>query len=122
MAEVITPTAAEGDIIIEQGATFDVVLTWKDGRKDLIDLTGWTAKLQVRDYPGSGDVLLEMNTENGTVILGGTAGTIRLTLDMTATAALVFDDGKYQLELYPPEGQAERLLKGRFIVDKEIVR
>lgn len=121
MAKVITPTAAEGDIIVEQGATFDIVLTWKDAKRDLIDLTGWTAKLQVRDYPGSGDVLLEMSTENGQIVLGGVAGTIRLVLSMTETAALSFNDGKYQLELYPPASQAERLLKGRFIIDKEVV-
>lgn len=121
MADVITPTAAEGDIIVEQGATFDVPMTWQDAEGDLIDLTGWTAKLQVRDYPGSGDVLLDMNTENGQIVLGGAEGTIRLLLSMAETAALTFDNGKYQLELYTPSSQTERLLKGRFIVDKEVV-
>lgn len=121
MADVITPTAAEGDIIVEQGATFDLLLTWMDKSGDLIDLTDYTARLQVRDFPGAGQVLLEMTTENGMIQLGGSAGTIRLFMDMDETAALSFDSGKYQLELYPPTTGTERLLKGRYIIDKEIV-
>ncbi len=121
MPEVISPTAAEADIIVEQGASFDVTMTWTDEVGDLVPIELWTATLQVRQYPGDGSLLHEMTTGNGMIILGGVEGTVRLVMTMAQTTALDFADGKYQLELYPPSLEAKRLLKGRFIVDSEIV-
>lgn len=120
MADVINQTAAEGDIIVEQGATFDIELEWIDENKNLIDMTGWTAALQVRAFPKSTELLFEMTTENGRIDLSA-PGRIRLFIDKDTTAAMTFSDGKYNLELYPPSSTTIRLLKGRFIVDSEVV-
>ena len=99
MAETITSTAAEGDIIIEQGATFDIQLTWEDDKGDLINLTGYDAALQVRDPKNPVVVLLDMNVQNARIILGNEAGTIRLRLTATETSAITFSDARYQFEV-----------------------
>lgn len=120
MADVINQTAAEGDIVVEQGATFDIQMDWIDENKNLIDMTGWTAALQVRAFAKATTLLFEMTTENGRIDLSQ-HGVIRLFIHKDDTAALGFTEGKYNLELYPPSASSIRLLKGRFIVDQEVV-
>jgi len=95
---------------IPKGATFDVTLTWKNADRTPKNLTGYTAKLQVRESIGS-TLLLEMSTSNGKIILGGAAGTIQLLLSAAETAALTWDEGIYDLFITGPSG-TRKLLKG----------
>ena len=37
------------DITIEQGATFQMNLTWKDSTGSPVNITGYTARMQVRE-------------------------------------------------------------------------
>lgn len=53
----------------------------------VVDVTGWDARLKARDSY-TGDVAISMGTADGTIVLGGTAGNVTLTLSATATAAL----------------------------------
>ena len=67
--------AGKYDITIEQGAGFEVPLSYRaDG--DLVDLTGSRARLQMREKVGSSVVLFELTTENDGITLGGVDGTI----------------------------------------------
>lgn len=112
------------NLVIEAGATFSLPLRWIDEDKNYIDLTGYKAILQVRDYAKSNQVLLEMTTENGMIVLGKTPetkGRIFLKLDRNKTAELDFESGKYQLELEQGDSVI-RLLKGKFTVDSSYIR
>ena len=124
MTERVESTAASLDLIVEEGSTFSLPLTWMNEEEDLIQLTGYKAVLQVREFANAKNVLLEMSSDNGRIILGEdgteTEGQILLKLTRDETADLGFDQGKYQLELEQGD-ETIRLLRGRFIVDKEIV-
>jgi hypothetical protein len=61
-----------------KGSTFSYVFTWRDENNQLVNLTGYTGLLQVWDKPGVGVPAIEFNTADGTMILGGSAGTMRL--------------------------------------------
>ena len=115
-------SAGTYDFQIEQGATLTKQFVWKDGSGNLINLTGYTAKMQVRRNPASDEVLLEASTTNGRIALGGSAGTITLTLSATVTAAITWSRGKYDLELTARNGVVTRLLEGEITVSKEITR
>lgn len=115
--------AGRYELHIEQGATFGRTLTWRsDGA--LVDLTGWTARMQVRDPANDdGTPLLELTTEDGRIILGGAAGTIRLLLSAAETDALDWSAGLYDLELVEPlTGVVTRLLSGWVKVSAQITR
>jgi hypothetical protein len=43
-----------------------------------INLTGYTARMQVRSTLESAEALIELTTANGRIALGGSAGTITL--------------------------------------------
>ena len=83
------------DLIIEQGASWSELLTWKTGDLQVpVDLTGFTAKLQIRPDSFSPLVLAEI-----VPTLGGQAGTISYGLTAAETAALSFDSALYDLTL-----------------------
>lgn len=105
----------------DQGATFQRLLTIRDGNDDLFDLTGFTARMQVRPEVLSDEVLVELTTENGRITLGGANGTILLSLSPQVTAT-IDTDGFYDLEIVSSGGNVYRLLRGAFVLDPEVTR
>ena len=111
------------DFTIHQGTTFRQPLVWKTGSSlTPVDLTGATARLQVRSKVASEDVLLSLSTEDTGIVLGGSAGTIDLFLSDTDTSALTWEYGVYDLEIVRASGDVVRLLQGVFTVSKEVTR
>lgn len=108
---------------IDQGATFDKTVTWKTGDPATpVNLTGCIARSHFRSALESPDILMELTTANNRIQLGGTAGTIRLRIEATDTAAITWDSAVYDLEIEFPDGTVERKLKGTVTVSKEITR
>lgn len=109
------------NITCEQGATFERVFTFynQDGTTPF-DLTGYSARMQIRRDIDATTTLLDLTTENGRIALGGAEGTITLTLTPGETAALT-DDGVYDLEISTAEA-VYRVLKGAFRLDPEVTR
>ena len=107
-------------LTIYQGATFDLRMTWAAAGVP-VDLTGRTARMQVRASVDSPDVLLSLTTANGGIVLGGTAGTIDLLVSANDTAALSFTSGVFDLEMVSG-GYVERLAYGQVIVVPEVTR
>lgn len=113
-------------LTIQQGATFQHVLTWKTGPIPTpVDLTGWTARMQIRDNVSAVAVLLELTTENGRIALGGVAGTITLNVNAADTAAIQWTKGVFDLELVNPAltpVYVKNLVQGTVQVRKEVTR
>lgn len=113
--------AGNYDIICDQGSTFSRVITWKNSNGTAIDLTNYTARMQVRaNYPST-TVVLELTTANGGITLGGVLGTITLAASATATAAIAADDYVYDLELITGS-TVTRVVQGSFQVTPEVSR
>jgi hypothetical protein len=114
--------AGEYDLEFLQGETYTKQFIWKDSAGTAVNLTGYTARMQVRQSKASDTVLLELTTENGRITLGGAAGTIDLNLTATTTAAITWRRGLYDLELVASNGVVTRLLEGEVTVSKEVTR
>lgn len=108
------------DFAIEQGATFNLVLTWRVNNV-LVNLTGYTARLQARVDVEDTETVLSLTTGAG-ITLGGAAGTI--TLDQTATQTALLPAGTYiyDLELAAGGGTVTRLVQGELIISAEVTR
>lgn len=110
-------------LTVYQGASFAKTLTWKVGKPPQpVDLTGCSARMQVRPQVASPDVLLELTTGNGRILLGGPSGTVHLQLDPAETAALSFVAAVYDLEIVHPGGQVRRLASGQVKLNPEVTR
>lgn len=78
-----------------------------------VDLTGYTASLQIRAFPLSTTILYDASAD---IVLGGTTGTITLTIDATDTAGFTWFNGVYDLILTNSGGFVTRLLRGKVTV------
>jgi hypothetical protein len=109
------------DLDIEQGATFLRSFYWKtDGA--IVNLTGYSAKLQMRETAASEDVLFEASTANGKLEIDGDDGQIDLTITAAETEAFEWRTAKYDLELTSPSGTLTRLLRGNVQVSQEVTK
>lgn len=116
--------AATVDLDIEQGTDFRMVLhlTSKPPDPQPLDLTGYTARSQMRLNYGHDTVLYERTTENSGLTIDGPAGTITLAIPGEDSAAWVWRAAVYDLELVDPSGRPKRLFKGAVHVDPEVTR
>ena len=104
------------NLVCEQGATFTFSFTVKTG-DTVWNLTGYDATLTVRPFIGSTDTTVLATNANGKIALGGTAGTVVVTLDAATTAELV--PGRYVYDFVFDAGTVvTRLLEGKFVVSQ----
>lgn len=105
------------NIICEQNATFQMFFPWKNEQTGIpYDLTGYTALMQVRTAKCDGATLIiEFSTANGSIVLGGVAGTVQVNATPTQTAALVAGQYLYDLLLITGSNKY-RVLQGTFTV------
>jgi len=114
--------AAEYNFEIEQGATLVLPFVWQSSDGTPVDLSGYTARMQVRRTVSSPDVLLEATTANNRLQISALAGQVSLVLPASVTEAIDWTRGRYDLELESPDGVVTRLLFGEVTVSKEVTR
>jgi hypothetical protein len=109
-------------LCINQYATFEKVFIWTAGMcgcgtagasSGPVDLTGYTAALQIRPFELSTTILFDASSD---IVLGGTAGTISLSIPATDTATFTWWVGVYDLLMTDSSGIATRLLQGSVTV------
>lgn len=111
------------DIKIYQGQAFKLHLVWKDGAEVPIDVTGYTARMQIRRSVRSSEVLFELSSAAGEgITLGTVNGVIDLRISAEDSSAFTFRSGVYDLELTPPDGEVVRLIQGGVTVSPEVTR
>lgn len=108
------------DITIEQGATFQMNLTWKDSTGTPVNLTGYSARMQVRTTYEAEDTLVSLVSPTD-ITLGGALGTIAVVIAASATQLLQIDEAVYDLELVNGS-QVTRLLQGKATISREVTR
>jgi hypothetical protein len=121
--------AKELDITIEQGATFDETFTWNDSAGAPMNLTGFTGLMMLREEGKDGTLTFTFSTSpasiDGSIILGGAAGTIRLLASFTLTGGIPKGRYAYDLELTDPAPTPDkvyRLMEGFITVSREATR
>lgn len=101
---------------IFRGTTIGFEVIW--GGSAPIDITGYQASMQIRDFKDN--LVLEFSTANGRITVGGTNGKFTFSgspSDSRAVTAV----GKWELELTAPNGDVYRALSGVATPVEEIV-
>jgi len=122
-------------LTIEQGATTDLLLQYKDSSGSPIDLSGYTASMQIRPSVDSTTTYLSITSvtaSDGTglnftpvsasLTLPRTSGSIGLFISATSSSNLSFTEGVYDIELKSSTGIVTRLLEGNVKLSKEVTR
>jgi hypothetical protein len=113
------------DIKIVQGKTWEAKFRYlsrcSNGRKPApIDLSGYTARMVVRECAEDSASLLDLTTENGGIALSA-SGLIEIEATPTQTSNLTAGDGVYEIELYTGSNVIG-FATGKVKVYQEIVR
>lgn len=105
------------DLRIEQGADYEVVVPVLDKSDQPIDVTGWSARGQIRRTVTDKDVAYEL-TEGLSLDDG------RLMLSIPAAVSSEWDwrYGIYDVELVSPDSTVTRFLTGYVYVSREVTR
>lgn len=114
-------SAGNYTLYIEQGATFTVTFTWYDAAGVAVNLTNYTAALQLRKKLTDTDAALALTHSSG-IVLGGAAGTIVVTMSAAQTTALTQEQYVWDLKLTSAAGVATRLLEGTAKVALAVTR
>lgn len=110
------------NVEVVQGAGWSRTLVVTD-EAGTVDLSGYSARMQVRTVQTAPTAVLELSTANGRITIDGEAGTITLELLEEETSGLTAEDsGVHDLFLYPVDGEPWRLLRGRFAVAGAVTR
>ncbi len=125
--------AGRYSFIIEQGATLDFELTYKDSDNNPIDLTGYQGRMQIRPAAGSDTVYLTLsssleadgtglNFSGSAGINPPTSGTIGIFISANSSSMLDFNEAAYDLEIatgstYPV---VTRILEGQIQLNKNV--
>jgi hypothetical protein len=105
----------------EQGSTFQRVLFHKNADGTAINLTGYTARMQVRKFVNSADVTLSLTTENGRLVIDPLLGKITMTISAADTTTLPVGCYVYDLELVSGSF-VKKLIYGGLHVVGEVTR
>ena len=110
------------ELIVPQGGNLIRTFVWKDSSGNPIDLTNYTAKMQIRTIPSATGTIMDVSSTATTLNITGTAGKITLNLPATDTAAMTFNNAVFDLEVTATTAQVTRLIQGCVILDKEVTR
>jgi len=116
------------NICLYQGATLSLTFIWSAGNccgqgttgaaPQPVDLTGYTATMQIRAWPSLNATLYYDASSN--ITLGGVAGTISLLIPASVTEGFTWYSGWYDLFLIDSSGNSTPLLSGQATVKQAV--
>jgi len=99
-----------------------LALSYKDSAGTAINLTGYTAAMQLRKTVSSATASLSLSSPSSGIVITGVTGLINITITATQTTALLPDLYVYDLEITSGAGVVTRLIEGSAIVSAEVTR
>lgn len=109
------------NLTLPQGSTWDVSLTYNDSAGSPVNLSNYTASMQVRNSYKSPTTILSLTNSSG-ITLGGSAGTISIDIPASVSQTVAAEKYVYDLELTSSGGTVTRLVQGTFTVTPEVTK
>lgn len=114
---------------VERGSTFQLTLTYKDASGTLVNLSTWTARMQVRETPASASPILTSEGGSPTIAISTTnaaTGILVFSIAPTNTTAISptsLTSAFYDIEIQKTStGEVRRVLQGKLTISPEITK
>lgn len=107
--------ATKANLVIDQGATYEVTLDLTDENGDILNLAGYSANSQLRKWYTS------TNSTSFSTSINSVAGTITLSLTATQTANLTAGRYVYDVEV-TSSNVVSRIIEGIVTVSPNVTR
>ena len=115
--------AANYNLVIEKGTTFKQRFIWTQKTTgEPVNLTGYTAKMQIRPSEKNNKIIIELSTENSRIVLTEAEGIIDLVLEDEDTVSLSDTEGVYDLLLTASNGDVVKLVRGKATLHDVVTR
>lgn len=108
------------NITIEKGATYRENVQWLDDNGLPIDLTGYTARMQIRRTYNA-TILVELTTENSGITITPLTGELDLFISANDTGLFSYGSFIYDLELINGS-EVVRLIEGNVEVKENVTK
>lgn len=112
---------AQHDLYIVRGDTWSQAFIYESPADTPVDLTGYSARLQVRDNRLTNSIHLSLSSGDGDITLDA-LGNIEVTAEPAVTALLDFSKARYDLELTSAGGIVTTLIEGNIELIKDVTR
>jgi hypothetical protein len=86
-----------------------------------VDITGYTARMQLRSLPNDSIAVLTLTDTNG-ITIDGPSGTLAVHATAQQTGAVIAGPYYYDLEITSPTGVKTRIVQGELNVNAEVTR
>jgi hypothetical protein len=125
-------SAGKYSFTIEQGATLNIPLQWSDGDGNPVDLSGYSARMQIRPNATSDKVYVSLSSVMGLdgsgINLSGSngstplsSGSMAICISAYSSSLLTFSDAVYDLEMVYSD-TVTRLIEGNIRLSKNVTR
>ena len=112
--------AGQKNFDVDQNATFSFVVEYKDDNGNAIDLTGASAKMQVRDVKGGTKLAVTLTSPSGGIVINGTLGKLTVTLTPTQTNKLFYPKSVYDIMVVDTNANKIKLLEGFMTLNRSV--
>jgi hypothetical protein len=116
-------TAVIYNTVIDQGADWSINFTYQNPNGTPVNLTGYTAALQLRSFPDAPTAVLSLSTANGGITITAQTGVIAVRATATQTGSIIAGTYDYDLEIYSANATSTtRLSQGQIVVSAQVTR
>jgi hypothetical protein len=106
---------------VDQNTTFKFQIQYtEDDEITPIDLTGASAKMQVRDTKGGSKLAFTLTSPSGGLSIDGPTGTISVTVTPTQTNKLFYPKSSYDIMVIDSNGNKIKLLEGFMSLSRSV--
>ena len=113
---------AEFNFKLNQGACLSVPFLLLDDSETPIDLTGFSAAMQLRKNYYSKEAIDTLTSDNGRLVIDAKKGCITAMFHHEETQAYPAQVVVYDLEITSKDGQRTRIVEGKITIRAEVTR
>ena len=112
--------AGQKNFEVDQNATFSFIVEYKDNNGLPINLTGATAKMQVRDQKGGTKLAFSLTSPSGGIVIDPTNGKITIKMTPTQTSKLFYPKSSYDIMVTDSNANKIKLLEGYMTLSRSV--
>ena len=108
--------------VIDQGADWYINFTYKNPNGTPVNITGYSAALQIRTSPLAATAVLTLTSPSGGITITGATGLLACHATALQTSDITNGKYSYDIEITSPTGIVTRLVQGTVQVSPQTTR
>jgi hypothetical protein len=112
--------AVQKNFEVDQNTTFTFIVEYKDSDGNAVNLTGSSAKLQVRDTKGGTKLAVSLTSPSGGITIDAALGKLTVKMTPTQTSKLFYPKSEYDLMLTDSNFNKTKLLEGFITLSRSV--